>query len=158
MILIADAIHNFVGGVGVGAGFIVDIKLGASMWFIALLHEIPQEIGDFAILIGSSLEKKKALVLNVLSSLTFLLGMLLVFGLNTQLDISFLILFVVGNFIYIAASLKKLLTHIEKSEKHAKDHAKHSKLHKKYKAEHAKHEKMHAKVAKIAKEISKLKL
>lgn len=104
MILIADAIHNFIGGVGIGAGFIVDIKLGMSMWFISLLHEIPQEIGNFAILINSGFEKKKALVLNFLSSLTFLLGMLLVFGINTHLEISLLIPFTAGNFIYIAAS------------------------------------------------------
>jgi zinc and cadmium transporter len=74
------------------------------MWLVALLHEIPQEIGDFSILINSGLEKKKALVLNFLSSLTFLLGMLLVFGLDTQIDISFLIPIAAGNFIYIAAS------------------------------------------------------
>jgi zinc and cadmium transporter len=104
MILFADAIHNFVGGVGIGAGFIADVKLGISMWLIAILHEIPQEIGDFSILINSGLDKKKALTLNFLSSLTFLLGMLLVFGLNTQIDISFLIPIAAGNFIYIAAS------------------------------------------------------
>lgn len=104
MILIADAIHNFVGGIGIGAGFVVDVNLGISMWFVALLHEIPQEIGDFSILINSEFDKKKALTLNFLSSLTFLMGMLIVFGLNTQIDISFLIPFAAGNFIYIAAS------------------------------------------------------
>lgn len=104
MILIADAVHNLVGGVGIGAGFVADINLGISMWLVALLHEIPQEIGDFAILINSGLDKKRALMLNFLSSLTFLLGMLLVFGLNTQLDVSLLIPFAAGNFIYIAAS------------------------------------------------------
>jgi zinc and cadmium transporter len=104
MILLADATHNLVGGLGIGAGFIESPSLGISMWLIALLHEIPQEIGDFAILLDSGWDKKKALIFNFLSSLTFPLGMLLVYGLNTQIDVSLLIPFAAGNFIYIAAS------------------------------------------------------
>jgi zinc and cadmium transporter len=104
MILLADAIHNLIGGLGIGAAFVESPTLGISMWLVALLHEIPQEIGDFAILLDSGWEKKKALLLNFLSSLTFPLGMLLVYGLNTQIDVSVLIPFAAGNFIYIAAS------------------------------------------------------
>ena len=59
MILFADALHNFIGGTGIGAAFVADVNLGMSMWFVALLHEIPQEIGDFAVLLDSGWEKKK---------------------------------------------------------------------------------------------------
>lgn len=104
MILIADTIHNLIGGLGIGAAFIENTTLGISMWLIALLHEIPQEIGDFSILLDSGWNKKKALIYNFLTSLTFLLGMLIVYGLNTRFDVSLLIPFAAGNFIYIAAS------------------------------------------------------
>lgn len=104
MILLADAIHNFIGGLGIGAAFVESPALGISMWLVALLHEIPQEIGDFAILLDSGWDKKKALMFNFFSSLTFPLAMLLIYGLNTQINVRGLIPFAAGNFIYIAAS------------------------------------------------------
>ncbi len=104
MILLADGIHNFIGGIGIGASFVADVKLGISLWLIALLHEIPQEIGDHAILLDSGWEVQRALAFNFVSSLTFLLGMLIVYALNTQLSVHYLIPFAAGNFIYIAAS------------------------------------------------------
>ena len=79
MILVADGLHNFIGGLGIGAAFIANPTLGVQMWVVALFHEIPQEIGDFAILLDSGLDRKKALTLNFISSLTFPLAMLLVF-------------------------------------------------------------------------------
>lgn len=104
MILVADGLHNFIGGLGIGAAFLVDSKLGIQMWVVALFHEIPQEIGDLAILLDSGFKRKAALILNFISSLTFPLAMLLVYGLRTEIDSSFLIPIAAGNFIYIAAS------------------------------------------------------
>lgn len=104
MILFADGLHNFLAGLGIGAAFLIDAKLGFTMWLVALLHEIPQEIGDYAILLHSGIDKKRALLLNFISSLTFPLAMFLVYGLNTQIDMSFLVPVAAGNFIYIAAS------------------------------------------------------
>jgi zinc and cadmium transporter len=63
LILIADGIHNFIGGLAVGAAFIIDIKHGILTWFIAAAHEIPQELGDFGILIHSGWMKKNCIIL-----------------------------------------------------------------------------------------------
>lgn len=73
-------------------------------WLAAAAHEIPQELGDFAVLIHGGWEKGKALLFNVLSALTFFLGGLVTYALSFTIDISFLIPFAAGNFIYIGAT------------------------------------------------------
>ncbi len=73
-------------------------------WLAAAAHEIPQELGDFGVLIHGGWEKRKALLYNMLSALTFLLGGLVTYFLSFNIDISFLIPFAAGNFIYIGAS------------------------------------------------------
>lgn len=104
LILLSDSIHNLIGGLGIGAAFIADIKLGISMWFVAVLHEIPQEIGDYAILLNSGWRRRSALLYNFFASLTFLFGMVLIYFLDSAIEVSYLIPFTAGNFIYIAAS------------------------------------------------------
>ena len=71
------------------------------MWSIS--HEIPQEIGDFGLLIHSGFSKTQALLFNFLSSLTFLLGGLAAYTLSEYININYFIPFTAGNFIYIAA-------------------------------------------------------
>lgn len=104
LILIGDGLHNFIGGAAVAGAFITDIRLGITAWLIAAAHEIPQELGDFGVLIHGGWEKRKALLFNVLSALTFLLGGLLTYALSLSIDVAFLIPFAAGNFIYIGAS------------------------------------------------------
>lgn len=104
LILIGDGLHNFIGGLAIAGTFLVDIRLGIMTWLAAAAHEIPQELGDFGVLIHGGWEKRKALLFNVLSALTFLLGGLVTYGLSFNFDISFLIPFAAGNFIYIGAS------------------------------------------------------
>lgn len=104
LILLADGIHNFIGGIGIGAALITDIKIGLTVWLAALLHELPQELGDFVILVDSGWSKGKALLLNFLSALTFPVGGILVYFFSDSMDISLLIPFAAGNFLYIAAS------------------------------------------------------
>lgn len=70
----------------------------------AAAHKIPQELGNFTVLIHGEWGKRKALLFNVLSALTFLFGGLVTFALSFNIDISFLIPFAAGNFIYIGAS------------------------------------------------------
>jgi len=96
LILIADAIHNFIGGLAIGGAFMVDIRLGIVTWFVAASHEIPQEMGDFGILIHGGWEKKKALLFNFLSALTIVLGGLLVYFASFKIDIVFLLPFAAG--------------------------------------------------------------
>ncbi len=104
LILIGDGLHNFIGGSAVAGAFITDIRLGITAWLIAAAHEIPQELGDFGVLIHGGWEKRKALMFNVLSALTFLIGGLLTYAMSFNIDVAFLIPFAAGNFIYIGAS------------------------------------------------------
>lgn len=104
LILIGDGLHNFIGGLAIASIFITDIRLGIMAWLAAAAHEIPQELGDFGVLIHGGWEKRKALMFNMLSALTFLAGGLLTYTLSFNFDVSFLIPFAAGNFIYIGAS------------------------------------------------------
>src|SRR3989338_8919416 len=74
MIMVGDTFHNFVDGVIVAAAFLVDIHLGIVTALAIIAHEIPQEVGDFLILLHSGYSKAKALFVNVLSSLAMLAG------------------------------------------------------------------------------------
>jgi len=104
LILIGDGLHNFIGGLAIAGTFLIDIRLGIMAWLAAAAHEIPQELGDFAVLIHGGWSKGKALLFNVLSALTFLLGGLVAYVVSFNINIAFLIPFAAGNFLYIGAS------------------------------------------------------
>lgn len=104
LILIADGLHNFLGGMFVGASFINSKQLGISAWLAAAAHEIPQELGDFAILVHGGWSKKKAMLFNFISALTFSFGGIVAYATSKVIDVSFLIPFAAGNFLYIGAS------------------------------------------------------
>ncbi len=74
MIIIGDTFHNFVDGVLIAAAFLTDIQLGLVTSLAIIAHEIPQEVGDFVILLHSGYSRKKALALNLLSSLAMAAG------------------------------------------------------------------------------------
>ncbi|HUP33229.1 MAG TPA: ZIP family metal transporter [Gaiellaceae bacterium] len=103
LILLADGLHNFLGGLAVGAAFVVDLRVGVVTWLVAAAHEVPQELGDFGILVHSGWKTRSALAYNVASALTFLVGGLAAFALSGSLDVAFLLPFAAGNFVYIAA-------------------------------------------------------
>jgi len=104
LILIGDGLHNFIGGLAVAGTFLIDIRLGIMAWLAAAAHEIPQELGDFAVLIHGGWKKRRALLFNVLSALTFLLGGITAYMASFHLDVAFLLPFAAGNFLYIGAS------------------------------------------------------
>ena len=104
LILIGDGLHNFLGGLAIAGTFLIDVRLGITSWLAAAAHEIPQELGDFGVLVHGGWSKKRALVFNVLSGLTFLLGSLVAYGLSFRVDVSWLVPFAAGNFLYIGAS------------------------------------------------------
>ena len=104
LVLIGDGLHNFLGGLAVAGTFLIDIRLGITTWLAAAAHEVPQELGDFGVLVHGGWSKRRALLFNLLSGLTFLLGGLLAYGLSFQMDVSWLIPFAAGNFLYIGAS------------------------------------------------------
>ena len=104
LILFGDGIHNFIDGLVIAAAFITDIHLGLVTSFVIIGHEIPQEIGDFAVLLHGGMKKKKALLYNFISQLTAVLGGLIgFFWMNDQLR-AFMLPFAAGGFMYIAAS------------------------------------------------------
>jgi len=117
LILIGDGLHNFIGGLAIGGIFLIDIRLGLTAWLAAAAHEIPQELGDFAVLIHGGWEKTTALLFNMLSGLTFLLGGMIAFYVSRQLEVNFLIPFAAGNFLYIGAS--DLIPEVKKHENFA---------------------------------------
>jgi zinc and cadmium transporter len=104
LILFADGLHNFLGGLAVGATFTIDLRVGVVTWLVAAAHEVPQELGDFGILVHSGWKTRSALAYNVASALTFLIGGLVAFALADSLEIAFLLPFAAGNFVYIAAA------------------------------------------------------
>jgi zinc and cadmium transporter len=104
LILIGDGLHNFIGGLAIAGVFLIDIHLGIMAWLAAAAHEIPQELSDFGVLVHGGWEKSKALMFNVFSALTFLVGGVTAYFASFEINVDFLVPFAAGNFIYIGAS------------------------------------------------------
>jgi len=104
LVLIGDAAHNFLGGLGVASAYLLSPSAGIMAWIAAAAHEIPQELGDFGILVHGGWPRRRALLWNLLSALTFPLGGVLAWLLSRDLQVAGFVLFAAGNFIYIAAS------------------------------------------------------
>ncbi len=83
---------------------LVDVRLGIAAWLAAVAHEIPQELGDFGVLIHGGWKRNQALLFNLVSGLTFLLGGLVAYAASGSIDVTILVPFAAGNFIYIGAS------------------------------------------------------
>jgi zinc and cadmium transporter len=80
------------------------VGVGLTIWLAAAAHEVPQELGDFGVLIHSGWSRRRAMVFNLLSSLTFLLGGVAAWAVASRFDTSWLLGFAAGNFLYIGAS------------------------------------------------------
>jgi len=106
MIMVGDTFHNFVDGVIVAAAFLVDIHLGIVTALAIIAHEIPQEVGDFLILLHSGYSKAQALFVNVLSSLAMLAGgVLAYFALQfVQSIVPTLLALAAASMIYVAVA------------------------------------------------------
>jgi len=104
--IIGDTIHNFVDGLVIAASFIVDIKLGIVTSLAIVFHEIPQELGDFGVMIYGGFSVKKALLYNFLSALAALAGAIGGYFIAETIPVfsKFLLPFTAGGFIYIACS------------------------------------------------------
>ena len=106
LILVGDSVHNFFDGLAIAASFMISFPAGIITTLAVALHEIPQEFGDFAVLIYGGFSRKQALIFNFLSGITAIAGGIIgyfAFSL-TQNSIPYLMLFVSGGFIYIAAA------------------------------------------------------
>ncbi len=103
LVITADAVHNFIDGAIIAGSFLVSIPLGIATTIAVLLHEIPQEIADFGLLLHSGLSKGRALLFNFLSALTAFLGAGFALLLSDIENFSvFALAFTGGSFLYIA--------------------------------------------------------
>ena len=106
MILFSDGLHNFIDGAIIAVSYISGIELGIATTIAIILHEIPQEIADFGILLHSGYSAKRALFLNFLSALLAVLGAIFALALSETIEqfIVWLLPIAAGGFIYIAGS------------------------------------------------------
>jgi zinc and cadmium transporter len=106
MVLIGDAVHNVLDGIIIAGAYIASIPLGIATTIAVALHEIPQEIGDFGVLVHGGFSKKKALAFNFLTAATAFIGAGIAIWLSGYISglETFLLPFAAGGFIYIAAS------------------------------------------------------
>lgn len=106
LMLIGDGVHNLTDGILIASTFLVDPQLGIATTIAIILHEIPQEVGDFAVLLHSGWSRTQALLANFASALTAVVGAVLVLFLNeyvTGIE-AVLLPITAGNFLYIAGS------------------------------------------------------
>jgi len=106
MNLIGDGVHNFVDGLIIGSSYLIAIPVGIASTVAVALHEVPQEIGDFGILVHGGFSKGKALFFNFLSALTAVLGVVVALLLASYVDgiTTFLVPLAAGHFIYISVA------------------------------------------------------
>ncbi|MCK5387512.1 MAG: ZIP family metal transporter [Gammaproteobacteria bacterium] len=106
LIIIGDAVHNLVDGVLIAAAFMTDIDLGIVTALAVAAHEIPQEIGDFAILLNSGYERRRALFFNVLASMATLVGAVIAYYSlqSMQHALPYILAIAASSFIYIAVA------------------------------------------------------
>ncbi|MEZ7821230.1 MAG: ZIP family metal transporter, partial [Patescibacteria group bacterium] len=104
MSLIGDLVHNCLDGIVIGASFLVSIQLGIITTIAIILHEIPQEIGDFGLLLHSGYTRNKALLLNFLVGLTAIIGTIitLITGSNFENITKYILPITAGGFLYMA--------------------------------------------------------
>jgi zinc and cadmium transporter len=117
MSIIGDTVHNFLDGIVIASSFLLNPIVGLASTVAIVLHEIPQELSDIAILLYSGMSKKKVIFVNLLSSLSSLLGVLIVFLMVDLIENfeKFALPFAAGQFIYLA--LSDLMPEIHKKGK-----------------------------------------
>ena len=106
MILVGDGLHNFLDGILIAAAFLTDIHLGVVTSLAVAAHEIPQEVGDFAVLLHSGFSRRRAFLYNILTSLTTVIGGVLAWFALQQMQaaLPFVLAIAASSFIYIAVA------------------------------------------------------
>ena len=106
LIIASDSIHNLIDGMIIGVSYLISIEIGITTTVAIILHEIPQEISDFALLIYAGYSNTKALLLNFVSSLFAVVGTIIVFVFDSSVEsfVPLMIAFAAGGFLYIAGS------------------------------------------------------
>jgi zinc and cadmium transporter len=104
--LVGDGIHNFLDGAVIATAFLVDVPLGIATTIAVVIHEVPQELGDFAVLLRAGMRPWKALLFNLASAFMSAVGAILILALDVDADVlaAFGLPFIAGAFVYIAAA------------------------------------------------------
>ncbi|MBI4182145.1 MAG: ZIP family metal transporter [Candidatus Aenigmarchaeota archaeon] len=104
--LLGDGIHNFIDGLIIGASYLVSLPVGMATTIAVVFHEIPQEIGDFAVLLHGGMPRKRALLLNFLTAVTAIAGAVIALAAAAVVEglVGWLVPFAAGAFVYIAGS------------------------------------------------------
>lgn len=104
LVVIGDMLHNFTDGMAIAATFLINIPLGIVTSLAVAAHEIPQEIGDFGLMLNKGLERKKVLLTNLFSSLAALAGAILIYLYQGSFEkfLPIILALTAGFFIYIA--------------------------------------------------------
>jgi zinc and cadmium transporter len=106
MIIIGDTLHNALDGVAIGAAFLIDVPTGIVTTLAVAAHEIPQEIGDFGLLLARGMRGSRAILANILSAIATLITAGFTFSLGSSdiIPLAPLLAITAGFFIYIAAA------------------------------------------------------
>ena len=104
LILIGGAVHNFADGCIIGAAVLSSVPLGFSTALAVAAHQVPQEVGDFAVLLGSGYSRRRALTMNILAATTGILGAIIIYGTAGWVPraLPYILAFAAGNFMYVA--------------------------------------------------------
>jgi len=106
MLVLSDTIHNFIDGIAIAAGFLVSFETGVAVTLAVAAHEIPQEIGDFALMLKHGVPRRQIVIVNLVSALAATVGAVAFYLLGSAGDISMapLLALLAGFFIYIATT------------------------------------------------------
>ncbi|EKD48082.1 MAG: hypothetical protein ACD_65C00128G0002 [uncultured bacterium] len=106
MNLVGDGVHNLIDGMVIAGSYSVSIELGIATTIAVILHEIPQEIGDFGVLLYAGIKPKKAIIYNFISALSAIIGAIIALAIGSHAEnfTSIIVPLTAGGFIYIAGS------------------------------------------------------
>lgn len=106
LIIVGDSIHNLLDGIAIGAAFLISVPAGIVAALAVAAHEIPQEIGDFGLLLNYGYSRRKVIIINIVTAMTSTIGAVITFwiGSSADLPVGVFLAVAAGMFIYIAAS------------------------------------------------------
>lgn len=106
MNLVGDAVHNLTDGMVIAGSYMVSMPLGLATTVAVILHEIPQEMGDFGVLLHAGMKVRRAIFFNFITALTAILGAIIILLLNLDPEtvMTVVIPLVIGGFLYIASA------------------------------------------------------
>ena len=104
LVLIGGAFHNFADGAIIGAAVLISVPLGVSTTLAVAAHQVPQEVGDFAVLLGAGYSRRRALMLNSISALAGIVGAVAMYTAVDQLPaaLPYVLALAAGSFLYVA--------------------------------------------------------